>query len=247
MIPGSILDNTFLIKWNKSQGSAFKLEHIGRQYLVTARHIVEGINSGDHIKIRQAQGWENMNVDVVGIGANDVDVAVLSCPNLPSHSSPPEISTHMIGIGHQVYFVGYPFGWHWEAIPSLVEPPPSPYVKSGILSGAYDDHNTLAIDGHGNVGFSGGPVIFNPQGQGSHFFVLGVVSFYPTPVLEPVVDKNGDIALDHNKSPVGYVQENPGFLAATGIKCVTDLINTNPIGTPNPHSPLAPQSHPASR
>ena len=245
MIPTNVLTSTFHIRWKNSTGTAFALDYIGRHYLVTAKHVVEGIASGDVIQIRQSQKWRDVTIDLVGIGADHVDVAVLSYPTLLGQTHSLESSAEGRGLGQQVYFAGFPFGWQWEAFPFLVESPPTPFVKSGVLSGAFQNHDLLVIDGHGNAGFSGGPVVLNPRDQDpSVFRVAGVVSFCPTPTLEPIVNENCDPILDHNNKPIGYIQENPGFLVATSIRFVTDLIDANPIGRPNPNSPIAPQSPP---
>ena len=34
--------------------------------------------------------------------------------------------------------------------------------------------------------------------------------------------------------PIGYIQENPGIVVATGIKHALELIDSNPIGLPLP-------------
>lgn len=117
---------------------------------------------------------------------------------------------------------------------------PPPFVKAGILSGAFDDFSHLVIDGHGNKGFSGGPVVFQPDGHlTNELRISGVVSRLPTTPPNPVFRKKGCIIPHVDKVPLGYVQDNPGFVVAVTINHAIELIDTNPIGFPltDDHSP----------
>ena len=88
----------------------------------------------------------------------------------------------------------------------------------------------LYLDAHGNRGFSGGPVVFVPGGKESgEYQVAGVVSCYPTPLLEPIVDIQGEPILNRGE-PIAYFKENPGIVVAFMIKHAIDLIDNNPIG-----------------
>ena len=80
MITTNVLSRVFHIAWRDSTGTAFAIDHASKQYLVTARHVAKGIDSGDSIRVFQEEQWKNLTVDVVGIGDGDADVAVLSCP-----------------------------------------------------------------------------------------------------------------------------------------------------------------------
>ena len=80
MITTNVLFRVFHIAWGDSTGTAFTIDHASKQYLVTARHVVKGIGSGDSIRVFHEEQWKNLPVDVVGIGEGDADIAVLSCP-----------------------------------------------------------------------------------------------------------------------------------------------------------------------
>ena len=144
---------------------------------------------------------------------------------------PMEASSKGIAFGQRAYFVGFPFGWDagWEEINRAF---PVPFVKIGFLSALVGgDESRLYLDGHGNQGFSGGPVVFVPKEQpGNKLQVAGVVSHYPFPLLVPLVDKQGDPILDSSKQPLGYFKENPGIVVAYEIRHATNLIDANPIG-----------------
>ena len=124
--------------------------------------------------------WKNVTVDVVGIGEADVDVAVLSCPTQLAPTHPLEASFAGLTYGQTVYFLGFPFGWDSGA-ENINRDFPMPFVKTGIISALIFGNPThFFIDGHGNKGFSGGPVVFVPNGQPqTELRVAGIVCKLP--------------------------------------------------------------------
>ena len=240
MITLNVIARVFQIKWCNSLGTAFAIDHHNKQYLITARHVVEGIAHTDNIEIYHEQQWKHINVSLVGSGADSIDVTVLSCSVRLAPPLALVASAEGISHGQPLYFLGFPFGWRWETKVITDHNFPTPFVKAGILSGAFDDFSLLVIDGHGNKGFSGGPVVFQPEGPWSNELrVAGVVSRLPTTPPNPVVRKKGCIIPLADKVPLGYVQENPGFVVAVTISHAIALIDANPIGFPltDDHSP----------
>ena len=64
-----------------------------------------------------------------------------------------------------VAFLGFPFGWDSGA-ESVNNGYPVPFIKAGIISAKADGPpRRIYVDGHGNPGFSGGPLVFRPLGQ----------------------------------------------------------------------------------
>ena len=210
----NVMYRTFLIKWGASTGTAFTIDHEGKQYLVTARHVVEGIQSGNSIQIRHEKQWKDLPVTVVGIGkGKDLDVAVLACSTPLSPTFPLVASGANLIYGQSVLFLGYPFGLELEGEISLNRGIPAPYVKAGIVSAMPEgDVTKLYLDAHNNEGFSGGPVVFDPQGHPRNDWrVAGVISSYLT---------------------LKKTSENTGIAVAIGIRHVVELIDANPIGFP---------------
>ena len=233
MITTNVLFRVFHIAWGDSTGTAFTIDHASMQYLVTARHVVKGIGSGDSLRVFHEEQWKNLSVDVVGIGDGDADVAVLSCPIRLSPSFDLAASQANLTYGQQIFFLGYPFGMD-SGGEKINRGLPLPFVKSGIVSALeFGDVSKIYLDAHGNRGFSGGPVVFAPMGgSATDLRVAGVVASYPASLL-PVVDQNRNRITDPEGKPVGlYVQENPGIVVAIGIRHVIKLIEANPIGFP---------------
>ena len=73
MITTNVFSRVFHIAWGDSTGTAFAIDHASKQYLVTARHVVKGIDSGDSIRVFHEEQWNNLAVDVVGIGDGDAE------------------------------------------------------------------------------------------------------------------------------------------------------------------------------
>lgn len=235
MLTTNIIQRVLHIGWNNLAGTAFTVDHGSKQYLVTARHVVPGIKSGDVIKIFHENSWRDLSIDVVGIGKDKVDVAVLACSVQlsPLHPLVPSIAGLLYG--QSVSFLGYPFGWDGggEHINRGV---PLPFAKAGVVSALeFGDAKRIFLDAHGNKGFSGGPVVFVPHEQpNGELHVAGIVSHFPTSRhwqnWLPVVDRGGSPIINHQGEPLGYVRDNPGIVVAFSINHAMELIDTNPIG-----------------
>ena len=74
-----VIQRTFHIARANSHGTAFTIDKEGKQYLVTARHVVEGIASGECISVVHEAQPKLLEIKVVGVGEGEVDVAVLAC------------------------------------------------------------------------------------------------------------------------------------------------------------------------
>ena len=237
MINLNVIARVFQIKRNDSLGTAFAIDHHNKQYLITAQHVVEDIADSDSIEIYHEQRWQQIDVSLVGSGEDSIDVTVLSCSVGLAPPLPLVASAKGIAHGQQVCFLGFPFGRRWRTKVITDHKFPTPYVKAGILSALYDDLSHLIIDGHGNRGFSGGPVVFQPNGHlSTEVRVAGVVSRFPESPLNPVVNEYGNIIVDEDDAPFGFVQENPGFVVAVSIHHAIELIDANPIGFELPNS-----------
>lgn len=225
MVPSNILQRTFRICFGQSVGTGFTADVDGKRYFVTARHVVDGIEGRSEVGIQRQDGWQNFECEVVGLGADDIDVAVLSVQHPLSPDHPISFSSNGLYLGQDVYFLGYPYGLEGTAGIAIAANFPLPLVKKAIASGFKMNGNKLEIillDGHNNPGFSGGPVFFNHIGNEHQYGIAGVVSGFSS-TLEPVLTVNGD----DTEFVYSY---NTGIIVATGISVVMDLIRENPVG-----------------
>ncbi|PPD45703.1 MAG: hypothetical protein CTY16_09895 [Methylobacter sp.] len=223
MITSNVYNRVFFIRANQ-YGTAFAIDFEGRQYLVTARHLLDDNVEEKQIKYFFNNEWLALNVKVVGFSRGEVDVAVLST-NI--QLTPPsfflEPTSKDIILGQDVYFVGYPYKM-WTDAGSALAGRPCPFIKKGTLSSAFntgDGVQRLFVDAINNEGFSGGPLVFTQPGK-NDYRVAGVVSKFRIE-YEQVLDEFGEAT----KMSVAY---NTGFLIAYDIKYAIDLIRSNPIG-----------------
>ena len=220
MLPLEIVDRTFRIEFGGSTGTAFTLDVDGRQYLLTAKHVVESMVGVDNIRIAYGGKWINLIVSLVG--HSDVDISVLAVgQQLTDERMLLDYSFGNFIIGQEAYFVGFPLGMTSVSFESSF---PSPLLKKCVFSGREPGDEGLKhpfyLDGFNNRGFSGAPVFY--KDFNSHKYVVGfVISSY---VAEPEFLKDSETELNF------HVMVNSGIIQAYSIKNAIDIILANPIG-----------------
>jgi hypothetical protein len=77
-VTSNVLRRVLLIRAGASAGTAFTLEVDGKQYIVTARHVVAALHSQDTIHYRRGDNWVPLNVTILQHPvSSQIDVAVL--------------------------------------------------------------------------------------------------------------------------------------------------------------------------
>lgn len=252
-ITSNVYVRVLKIKVGDTMGTSFTMDIDGRQYLITAKHIVKNLNQEGSIEIDKNNQWSPISVKVLKC-LDPIDIAVLIPPKVltPTYPLEPISDSRKIIIGQDAYFAGFPLGISMD--PSGVNLDHSlAIVKKGIVSAQINEKGAIIylIDGFNNHGFSGGPIVFrnvsdlNPN---SPLYLLGVVSGFPkdlSPVMTPekvredqdtsnveqwriVRLKDGQKAILRDTDQV--VNLNPGIVIGYGIKHAIDLIRKNPLG-----------------
>lgn len=225
MIPitSNILQRTFRLKYGESTGTCFTIDVDGRQYVVTARHVVKDIEPNDAIFVWHDKAWKKLNTTIAWVPEAGDDIAILS-PEIqlsPTHPVTPS-NAHLV-LGQDVYFLGYPYGMSLELEP-LNGKYPIPLVKKGIVSGCDVEKNSslFYIDGHNNPGFSGGPIVFhNLYSKSENPCIAGVISGYRVEYE----------SLLHGDGATGLVSaHNTGIIVAYTILDGVKYITQNPSG-----------------
>jgi hypothetical protein len=224
VITSNVLQRTFAIQYNGEIGTAFTIDIEGRQYLITAKHVVARISENAQIGIFNDGAFHMFGTKVVGLGIGAVDIAVLALSQQISATLPlPPISGSQLTVGQDLYFLGFPYAMGTDSS-SINANYPFPFVKKAILSAFGLDRDGTSwfyLDGHNNKGFSGGPVVFSTPGGSEGLVVAGVVSgFFPWP--EPITQNGKATSLSYN--------DNTGIMIAFDIRHAVDLIKANPIG-----------------
>ncbi len=225
MITANVIQRVFHIKIGCNAGTAFAIEHEEKQYLVTARHVVERQQGEVEVAIFYSGEWKRMTMNIVGTTEGEIDIAVLVPPTQLAPTFPLEPSTRNMTLGQQAFFLGFPLGMT-GGFGEMNRDFPLPLVKAGIVSTLPSRPQRIFwIDGHNNPGFSGGPLVFVPNGQAvsknTPYKVAGVISAYRTSQAS-VYDAQG------NK--IGVTRENTGIVLVHDISHAIDLIKANPIG-----------------
>jgi len=179
-VPVEMLMRTILINNGTKYGTAFKIDYQGRIYLVTAKHMVEGLPiTKAKLQMWKENGWQDLpTVRTFFPKSNDVDIAVLETDE--KIAQPYQVTTDDssggVTFGQQVWFLGYPF----QLMTHFPTGQTIPFMKRGTLS-AIDSRDPNAvvifIDGFNNEGFSGGPVIYWDLSQ-HKYSLLAVVRGY---------------------------------------------------------------------
>ena len=221
MITNNILSRVYLIKYNNSTGSCFKVTIKNKNYLITARHIFESnIENGSKMKIEinRNSSWIEQSVTLLYHKNSNIDIAVLDPHIEDSTEMNVDLKETKYFLGQDCYFLGFPFGLKMDDKKDIFNQGfPSPFVKKGIISAVMDEENCLQIflDGHNNPGFSGGPAIvenFNKKTK-NNLGIIGIVSAYLTDSKE--ID-----------TPFGKFinTENSGIVVTYGFKYVYEIL-----------------------
>ena len=220
MLPSAnVLQRVFHISHENKAGTCFTIDVEGRQYLITAKHLVQSIQKPCAVQMYHDGEWKGLQVDLVGHGAKCVDLTVLASEMQISPTHPLEPTAEGLILGQDVLFLGFPYGITSDS-GNNNNRFPFPLVKKGIISALPQGNvSDLFLDGHNNPGFSGGPVVYEVV-KGT-LNVAGVVSGYLSK-LEPVYDEHGATALQHDY--------NTGIVRVTSIMHAVNLIRANPVG-----------------
>lgn len=213
----NILFRVFPIRIDQT-GTAFTLEVRGQQYIVTADHLLEG---EFHAEIEVQLGsdeWTRIPVSLVGQGEHQ-DVLVMTTVEPLTPTFPADAGTGRMVVGQSVRFLGFMPRARTQPLPGYERG--MPLIMGGVLSG-FDNRHSLLIDGQGNKGFSGGPVVYQPVTAPTfdecRWRIAGVITSY----LHVPVRTEGDalVVTEDNQSVVA----NSGLLVATRIETVLGII-----------------------
>lgn len=218
MITANVIHRIFRIKYNEAQGTAFTVDVSNRQYLITAKHLVSTFRPNEQIFVSSNFNYIPLQARLVGHCVGDIDISVFSINcRLTPPKLPMEVSNEIV-YGQDVFFLGFPYDL--ESRHRLGEEGyPLPFVKKATV--ACFDGPVYYLDGHNNIGFSGGPVVFKPDGS-KEFRVVGVISGYKS-VDAPIYDEKQE------ETRFTY-EYNIGIIRSYAIKPAIEIIKANPIG-----------------
>lgn len=225
MVTSNILSRIFCLRVGEKQATGFTIEVDGRQYLITARHLLPSAPSKGVVEILRDAKWRKLDFRSVQVEPATVDIAVLALSEQLPSRSPVVLGFKNVALSQEVFFLGFPFGLSINER-ALNNGFPFPMAKHGIISSIVDTQQgePFLVDGMNNPGFSGGPVVcmeggIIPENNGPK--IIGVVSAYRA-TQEPVYNRKTKTNLT--------AQANTSLLVAFPIDYAIEGIKKNPIG-----------------
>jgi hypothetical protein len=259
MPTNNVLTRITMVESAYGRGSMFSIDIDGREYWITAKHVVTGskhppFGSITHTSVSlnvldpgaPIEKWSAVSFTAIDT-EKDVDIVVLAPSEVLLKNPLPSVKADSSGafLGGDCEFLGFPFGGGWRVLyggQSYV----LPFVKHCTVSAivnkstgtaltkaiSTEDRRVWILDGINNEGFSGGPVFFR-TGQDQQ--IMGVVSGYftePTEVV-PAVHKTlhkSSVSDGRPKHQKEKVDINTGFIIAFDIQYALDAARKQPLG-----------------
>ena len=107
-ITTNILQRTFQLRHNNYTGTCFTIDVDNRQYIVTARHLVEKVDEGSNLELFHDNEWKALPVRIVGHGMGNTDISVMSADFQLSPAHPLPATTAGIILAQDAYFLAFP-------------------------------------------------------------------------------------------------------------------------------------------
>lgn len=214
-------------------GVAFEVD--GREYLVTARHVMTP--EPRELLIEKDDGWHPFQIAHLVKGDSDrSDVVILSlksplAPSAGLNPLPPASSTAFV-LGQSVYALGFPNGQGIKA-GRMNMGLPIPFVRRGCIAGwdaPTDPDRRIYIDGHVNHGMSGGPVIVASDSW-RHPLLIGIILSFVS-LHSPIRQGPGSDArpTSSEDDPPLFSVGNEGLYEVLDISAVTLLAQRHGSG-----------------
>jgi hypothetical protein len=239
---------------HEGTATAFTLDVDGREYLITAKHVVQGLKDKDRIDIFKDDRWTPIAVDILRC-EDPVDIAVLIPPYQLTINFELPFEKFSITFGGDAYFLGFSYGIRAPSN-GVNGPYPLALIKRGTLSGQVPvgPTNMILLDGYNNPGFSGGPIVFHDSNRPGYVMdVIGVISGFIPDVVPTMkqhdIKSPADASKEAKMQPWkvqqrsdgtyfeyvengSYVALNTGIVRGFFIQPAIDLIRLHPIGPP---------------
>lgn len=218
----------FFIRSGKQSGTASAVDVGGKQYFVTALHVVEEAMETCALDFFRDNAWRSTAIVVIGMSFEH-DIAVFAChePVVRNLNIAFDVAGG-IAAGQEAFFLGFPLGIKGHLINTGY---PIPVIKRGVVALFHPGPpRHILLSASANPGFSGGPLYFkHPQtGQTTLGAVIIESLAYEIEVTAP--GDNEATASKDEKAVVGIVAEDSHLVRCSYIGVAHDLIVANPKG-----------------
>jgi hypothetical protein len=220
-VPGTVFERVLHIRFgigtpHDTTATGFTLDLDGRQYLITAKHLVAGLKDEDTINLHKGDKWTPLRVRVFRC-EDPIDIAILIPPAQLTPALVLEPDPTQFFFGQDAYFVGFPYGISMRA-PEAMGDRPFPFIRRAAISSkvtvnAEKQAEKLLLDGYNNPGFSGGPIVYRDMNKSTAVFKVAAVVSGFIPEVVPVTRKHSiesrEVASPEGKAQPWRVQQNP--------------------------------------
>lgn len=132
-VPVNPLSRVLMIKAGDALGTAFTIEVDGRQYLITARHVVAALKPHDTVQYSRNDKWCPLDVNILRYDdKKNIDVAVLVPPYQLTESFTFQPTMQGVRFGQDVYLLGFPYSLYTIGAPNAAGFP-LPYIVKGFF------------------------------------------------------------------------------------------------------------------
>jgi hypothetical protein len=219
MVTVAFLDRTLRIRYGAQVGSAVYTQFSNVCMVLTAAHVVQGMQVGDRLGIRFKSDWKMVDVTGISFCKLGTDCCAIRTRTQWGEGLHEEHLVGGIALGEEVAYCGFPLNLEMEGLPGSLGWPKG-FVKSAIFSGVTAQApgvDTYLFDTINNQGFSGGPII---KRDGDKLRVVALVSGYKFDTPAPVYTRLPDGKLIETADYV--VKPNSGFMIGIPIKRAVD-------------------------
>lgn len=160
MISKNIIQRVVFVKYWSSIWTGFTVDINEKQYLISAKHIFEGLHCEGVIEILQKGEWKTLAVSPIFCGDNNLDLIAFSfweTKITPSDSL--DYWSKSSYLSQDVYFLWFPYWLKINDNNWVNNHFPFPFVKKWIISAFDFENEYFFIDAHNNSWFSGWPVV----------------------------------------------------------------------------------------
>jgi hypothetical protein len=231
LVPGNMYSRTFCLRIGSEVAAGFVVEVGGGQYLITARHFIDGVPKprvppATFVEVFRENGFVRLPFRRLGVEPASVDIAVLAIDGTSARTDKVALGWKHVYLGEPVFFLGYVLGYSMEGV-SINNGFPIALVKHGILASLgpvfpAGRGKPFLVDALNTYGFSGGPVIRIEPDHTAR--VLGVVSGF-VGVRDPVyLNQGGETELT--------VGANTGLMLAYSLDYALEAISKDSESKP---------------
>lgn len=236
LISRLIHNSVFYWMYDGGQATCFSVNYNGKKYLVTAKHNFTKdknqilcwsnknikVKNGDRIKfsLKREPSPKFLEGNVYFHPNELIDIAVIKCDSNLNGGIFITSRTQYV-ISQSAYFLGFPYGLGTNSF-QLNDGYPFAFIRKTIISSFSSQNDDLLgsrifLDGHNNIGFSGGPVLYL-NSKTNTVDLAGVIHGF-LPVNQNFTSKQGD--------EFTY-SENTGIVIAYDADYIIEIIDQLP-------------------